>query len=148
MPTAFQQRSPDLRYLVPLVTNDKQHEAATAMVEKLMLKSNRSDLENARLEAMALLIQNYERKAFPKRYADPVELLKYQMEQMGLNANQLANELQIGRGRVSELLNRKRGMSLEMIRLISDRLGIPVEHLIPKYEVEATAAGLSPEENV
>lgn len=126
--------------MVPLVTNERQHETAVAMLEELMLKPNRSELETARLDALSLLVENYERKAFPKRYADPIDVLKFRMEQMGLNANQLANELQIGRGRVSELLNRKRGLSLGMIRLISERLHIPVEDLVPGYPLEAGAA--------
>jgi HTH-type transcriptional regulator / antitoxin HigA len=131
---------PDLRHMVPLITNKRQHEAATAAVERLMLKPKRSELDNARLEAMSLLIEAYEKRVFARRFADPIELVKYQMEQMGLNANQLANELEIGRGRMSELLNRKRGLSLEMIRLISERLGIPVEQLVGKTS-KAIAAG-------
>ena len=81
------------------------------------------------LDVLATLVDAYEQNHFPVNAADPVEAILFRMEQQGLERSDL--EAFIGsRHRVSEVLNRKRGLSLEMIRKLHAGLGIPLEVLV------------------
>ncbi|MEI8059643.1 MAG: helix-turn-helix domain-containing protein, partial [Ferruginibacter sp.] len=84
------------------------------------------------LEILGMLIENYENEKFPIGFPDPVEAIKFRMEQLGYNQTDLANVIGL-KSRASEILNRKRKLSLEMIRQIHDRLNIPTEVLIQAY---------------
>jgi HTH-type transcriptional regulator/antitoxin HigA len=85
--------------------------------------------EGDRFEILLTLAEAYEAKHFPVDLPDPVEAIKFRMEQVGLTANDL--EPMIGRSnRVYEILNRKRPLTLAMIRKLHDGLGIPAESLI------------------
>jgi HTH-type transcriptional regulator/antitoxin HigA len=79
-----------------------------------------------------MLIEKYENKKFPIGFPDPVEAIKFRMEQLGYNQADLANVVGL-KSRASEILNRKRKLSLEMIRQIHNRLNIPTEVLIQAY---------------
>ncbi|KAA8698216.1 MULTISPECIES: helix-turn-helix domain-containing protein [Pseudomonas] len=80
------------------------------------------------LEILALLIEKYEDEHFPMPPSDPVEAIKFRMDQMGLTARDL--EPFIGSsGRVSEVLNHKRKLSLAMIKRLHEGLRIPYERL-------------------
>ncbi|MPS29367.1 transcriptional regulator [Pigmentiphaga sp.] len=82
-----------------------------------------------RLDILATLVQAYEARHFPIDLPDPVEAIKFRMEQAGLTAKDL--EPMIGRrNRVYEILNRKRGLTLQMIWNLHKGLGIPAESLI------------------
>lgn len=82
-----------------------------------------------RLDVLVTLIQAYEAKHFKIDAADPVEAIKFRMEQGGLTIKDL--EPMIGRSnRVYEVLNRKRPLTLRMIRKLSSELGIPAQALI------------------
>ena len=88
-----------------------------------------------RLDVLATLIDAYEAEHYPMEPPDPVEAIKFRMEQQGLSRKDL--EPLIGtRTRVAEVLNRKRSLSIGMIRRLHDRLGISAEVLIrpPKKE--------------
>lgn len=85
--------------------------------------------EEDEMEILVTLIEAYERKHFPIQAADPVEAIKFRMEQQGLTPKDL--EPYIGSsGRVSEILNRKRGLSLQMAKRLHDGLHIPFESLL------------------
>ena len=84
------------------------------------------------LEVLGMLIDNYENDKFPVGFPDPIEAIKFRMEQLGYNQTDLANVVGL-KSRASEILNRKRKLSLEMIRQIHDRLNIPTEVLIQAY---------------
>jgi len=85
--------------------------------------------EGDELEVLATLVEVYEEKHFPIGAADPVEAILFRMEQQDLKRKDL--EAFIGsRHRVSEVLNRKRGLSLDMIRRLHAGLGIPLEALV------------------
>lgn len=88
-------------------------------------------------EILLTLVEAYEVKHFPIDLPDPVAAIKFRMDQTGLTAKDL--EPMIGRSnRVSEVLNRKRPLTLPMIRKLHDRLGIPAESLIrPSMDVPA-----------
>jgi HTH-type transcriptional regulator/antitoxin HigA len=79
-----------------------------------------------------MLIDNYEMEKFPIGFPDPVEAIKFRMEQLGYNQTDLANVVGL-KSRASEILIRKRKLSLEMIRQIHEGLNIPTEVLIQAY---------------
>jgi HTH-type transcriptional regulator / antitoxin HigA len=95
-------------------------------------------LEGDRLDVLATLIDAYEAQHYPMDPPDPIEAIKFRMEQQGLTRKDL--EPLIGtRTRVAEVLNRKRGLSIEMIRRLHRELGISAEVLI-RSSRRATAA--------
>src|SRR5947209_13553493 len=82
-----------------------------------------------RLDVLATLIDVYETQHFPMDPPDPIEAIQFRMEQQGLSRKDL--EPLIGtRTRVAEVLNRRRSLSIAMIRRLHERLGIPAEVLI------------------
>ena len=88
-----------------------------------------------RLDILATLVQAYEERHFPIGAPDPVEAIKFRMEQSGLSVKDL--EPLIGKSnRVYEILNRKRPLTLAMIRRLHQALGIPAEVLIAETVVE------------
>ena len=90
------------------------------------------------LDVLVLLIEDYETRNFPIDPPDPVEFLQFIMEQRGLARKDL--EPFIGsRARVAEVLNRVRPLSLEMIRSLSEGLGLPADVLVRRYELKAAA---------
>jgi HTH-type transcriptional regulator/antitoxin HigA len=125
------------------IRTEEDYALAMAEVERLWGASLGTP-EGDRLDVLATLIEAYEAKHFPMDIPDPVEALKFRMEQQGLKRKDL--EPILGpRMRVSEVLNRKRGLSIEMIRKAHTKLGIPAEILIlpSRKAVRAKAAGKS-----
>jgi HTH-type transcriptional regulator / antitoxin HigA len=104
------------------------YEAALAQVESLW-GAKLGTPEGDTLDVLATLIDSYESERFPFDLPDPVDAIQFRMEQQGLTRKDL--EPMIGsRTRVSEILNRKRGLSIEMIRRLHAGLGIPADVLI------------------
>jgi HTH-type transcriptional regulator / antitoxin HigA len=94
--------------------------------------------EADRLEVLTLLVQAYEAEHYPVPDPDPIELLLHVMEARGLTRKDL--EPYIGsRARVAEVLNRIRPLTLDMIRRLSEGLGIPADILVRKYELTEAA---------
>ncbi|MDC8001991.1 helix-turn-helix domain-containing protein [Aequorivita todarodis] len=83
-------------------------------------------------EVLSILIEKYEDENFPIGMPDPIEAIKFRMEQMGMNQKDLAEVVGFT-SRVSEILNRKRKLTLNMIRKLSDALQIPTEVLVQEY---------------
>ncbi len=104
------------------------YRAALREIESLMsAKANSPDGE--RLDVLATLVQAYESRHFSLALPDPIEAIKFRMEQLALTAKDL--EPMIGRrNRVYEVLNRTRPLTLPMIRKLHEQLGIPAESLI------------------
>ena len=91
-----------------------------------------------RLDVLATLIDSYEAQHYPMDPPDPVEAIKFRLEQQGLGRKDL--EPLIGsRARVAEIMNRKRGLSIEMIRRLHEELGISAEVLIRPSRKQAAA---------
>jgi len=104
------------------------HRAALKEIESLMA-ARPGTPEGARLDILATLVQAYEAKHFPMDLPDPVEAIRFRMEQSGLVPKDLVP--MIGQiNRVYEVLNRKRPLTLQMIRRLHKDLGIPAESLI------------------
>ena len=90
--------------------------------------------ESDELEILTLLVMDYEKHHYPIKEPDPVEFIKYLMELRGIGQNDLATLLN-SRSRASEILNRKRPLTLDQIRRISAAWNVPVELLARVYEL-------------
>ena len=88
--------------------------------------------EGDELEVLGLLIDKYEQEHYPIEYPDPIEAIKFRMEQLGYSQNDLAKVVGL-KSRASEILNRRRKLSLDMIRQLHKSLGIPTDVLIQAY---------------
>jgi len=110
------------------IRNSSDHESALKRIEALMSAQN-GTAEGDELEVLATLVDAYEREHFSIDAPDPVDAIKYRMEQMGLNRKDLEPFLG-SRARVSEVMNKKRGLSLAMIRSLHENLEIPLDALI------------------
>ncbi|HET8572334.1 MAG TPA: helix-turn-helix domain-containing protein [Edaphocola sp.] len=88
--------------------------------------------EGDELEILGILIEKYEEECFPMDMPDPVEAIKFRLEQLNYDQNDLADIIGL-KSRASEILNRKRKLSLNIIRKLSARLHIPTEVLIQAY---------------
>jgi HTH-type transcriptional regulator / antitoxin HigA len=84
------------------------------------------------LEILGILIEKYEDEHFPINLPDPVEAIKFRMEQMGYGQAELSKIVGL-KSRASEVLNRKRKLSLEMIRQLNKKMRIPAEVLVQAY---------------
>ncbi len=116
---------------IRLVKTVRQHRQYLAEISKLMEKDpSPHSAEGARLELLAKLVEDYEKVHFPIAKPDPVEAIKFRMEQQGLRQKDLAVVLG-GKNRASEVLSRKRPLTVQMIRALNRRLHIPTELLVP-----------------
>lgn len=110
------------------IRDDKQHRAALKTIERLW-DARAGTHEHDLLEVLATLVEDYEEKHHPILPPDPVEAIRFRMDQLGLDRKAL--EPCIGsRARVSEVLARKRRLTLDMIRRLHKQLGIPAEVLL------------------
>lgn len=120
-----------------LVKTDIDFRAAMAEIETLW-KAEPGTPDGDRLEVLLALVELYEAKAHPIPPSDPIDAIEFMMEQRGLTRRDL--EPLIGhRGRVAEVLNRKRPLTLDMIRRLSKELHIPAEILVRDYELNRAA---------
>jgi HTH-type transcriptional regulator/antitoxin HigA len=119
------------------IRSDDDHAAAMVELEKLWgAKTGTPDGD--RLEVLITLIDEYETKRWPFDAPDPIAAIEFRMEQLGLTRKDL--EPMIGsRARVAEIMNRKRGLSIEMIRKLHAQLGIPADVLIKPTKREEAA---------
>ena len=118
------------------IKTKKDYDNALVQLEKIF-DAKRGTKEGDMLEILSLLIENYEEEHYPIDPPDPIEAIKFRMDQMGYNQNDLADTIG-SKSRVSEVLNRKRKLTLPMIRNISKKLNIPSDTLIREYELEYT----------
>ncbi|RFA24325.1 transcriptional regulator [Alkalilimnicola ehrlichii] len=110
------------------IRTDADYRATLAEIEALMMAQPDTP-EGDRLDVLVTLVEAYERDHFPLDLPDPIEAVKFAMEQRGLEPKDL--EPMIGRrNRVYEVLNRKRPLTLNMVRSLHQGLGIPAESLI------------------
>jgi HTH-type transcriptional regulator / antitoxin HigA len=110
------------------VRSERDHEAALARISELM-GSKPGTAAGDELDVLATLVDAYESARFPIDTPDPVTVIKFQMEQQGLTRRDM--QPMIGsRARVSEVLNRRRSLTLPMIRRLHAGLGIPVDLLL------------------
>lgn len=118
------------------VRSEADYQAALKEIEKL-IESQPGTPEGDRLDVLVTLVEAYEAKHFPiPEPFDPVQVLEHYMESRGLSRSDLIAYLG-SKERVSEVLNRKRGLSLQMIQRLHAGLGIPADLLIGKQGHQA-----------
>lgn len=110
------------------IRNDADHDAALVRIETLWGAPMGSP-EGDELEVLSVLVEKYEAEHYPLPPSDPIEAIKFRMDQQGLTPKDLEPYLGSS-GRVSEVLNRKRKLSLTMIKRLHDGLRIPYESLL------------------
>ncbi len=110
------------------IRNDADYEAALREIERLWGAKDGTP-EGDRLDVLTTLVEAYEEKHFPMDAPDPIEAIKFRLEQQGLDHRALVGVIG-GWSRVYEVMHRKRRLSLEMIRRLNQRFGIPAEVLM------------------
>lgn len=113
------------------IKTEKDYNQALERLEEIF-DAKTGSTQGDELEVLGILIDQYENENFPIGMPDPIEAIKFRMEQLGYNQNDLANIVGL-KSRASEILNRKRKLSLEMIRQLHERLHIPTDVLIQAY---------------
>lgn len=113
------------------IKTEKDYNLALARLDKIFDAKPGTD-EGDELEVLGILVDQYENEHFPIGMPDPIEAIKFRMEQMGYNQTDLAKIVGL-KSRASEILNRKRKLTLEMIRQLHEQLNIPTEVLIQAY---------------
>ena len=125
-----------MKNLKPIRTK-ADYEASLAEVERLW-GARRGTRKGDRLDILATLIDAYESEHYLMDPPDPIEAIKFRMEQQGLSRKDLA-EILGSRTRVAEVLNRRRGLSINMIRRLHQKLGISVDVLIRPIRTKKAA---------
>ncbi|HAM88833.1 MAG: hypothetical protein US83_C0006G0069 [Candidatus Falkowbacteria bacterium GW2011_GWC2_38_22] len=109
------------------IKNNKDYKKALARIEKIWDVKGNAQI-NDELEILSVLIEKYEEEHYTILPPDPIEAIKFRMEQMGLEKKDLAEI--IGANRSSEVLHGKRGLTLKMIRDLHSALKIPIDSLV------------------
>jgi HTH-type transcriptional regulator/antitoxin HigA len=123
---------------INLIHSEADYQAALARIESLWDAEDGSAAAE-QLEVLAMLVEAYEKAHHPIKAPDPIDFLHYIMETRGLNRKDM--EPCIGpRGRVSDILNRVRPLTLDMIRRLSLEMNLPAEVLIQDYPLRREAA--------
>lgn len=119
-----------------VLKTERDHQAALAYVERLMEQSSPNEAE---LELWSLLVETYEESHFPIATPDPIEAIRFRMDQAGLQLTDLLPYLQ-SKSKISEVMNRKRPLSLAMIRALHAGLKIPAAVLMQESTASTTRA--------
>jgi HTH-type transcriptional regulator/antitoxin HigA len=127
-----------------IIKTEEQYRRYLTEVRKLAARNPKLEsVEGGRLELLAKLVEDYEKARFMFQKPDPVDAILFRMEQQGLRQKDIAPLLG-GKNRASEVLSRKRALTLPMIRALYERLDIPPALLIreprAKYRVKRSRA--------
>ena len=114
-----------------IIKTEKDYNLALKRLEEIF-DAKKGTKHGDELELLSLLIDNFEKEKHAIDLPDPIEAIKFRMEQLGYKQKDLAEVIGL-KSRVSEILNRKRKLTLEMIRKLHDVLGIPTEVLVREY---------------
>jgi HTH-type transcriptional regulator/antitoxin HigA len=113
------------------IKTKKDYQAAMDRLEAIF-DAKPGTPEGDELEVWGILIDKYEQERYPIGYPDPIEAIKFRMEQLGYSQSDLAKVVGL-KSRASEILSKKRKLTLEMIRQLHQVLGIPTDVLIQSY---------------
>jgi len=114
-----------------VIKNNKEYHKALEHLNEIF-DAKKGSKHGDEMELLSLLIDLYEKEKTPLQMPDPIEAIKFRMDQLGYKQKDLAAILGL-KSRVSEILNRKRKLNLEMIRKINESLGVSTEVLIREY---------------
>lgn len=117
--------------MIKPIKTKKDYQSALKRLE-MIFDAKAGTNEGDEAEILSILIDNYESKHFPIPSADPIEAIKFRMEQEGYTQSDLANVIGL-KSRASEILNRKRKLTLEMIRNLHEQWKIPTDILMRVY---------------
>jgi len=117
-----------------LIKNEKEYQQALKRLD-LLFDAPAGTPQGDEVDVLALLIEDYEEKHFEMEEPDPIKAIRIRMEEMNLKQVDLIDEMG-GKNRVSEVLNHKRKLTLEMIRNLSKRLNLSTELLVRDYELK------------
>lgn len=118
---------------VNIIRTEDDHEKALARMEKLWGSASGTP-KGDELELLMLVVEAYEEANYPIPPPDPIEAIRFRMEQQGLKPSGLAEQLGLTRARMSEILNRKRALTLDQVRRLHD-FGVPAEVLVREYDL-------------
>ncbi len=119
--------------MIKPIKNNKQYQQGLSRVYELMQKDIKPNSSNSdELEILSLLIKEYENGNYPMPKPNPIEAIRFRLDQKGLTEADLADIIGY-RSRKSEILSGKRKLSLAMIRKLNEELQIPAEVLIRAY---------------
>ncbi len=118
---------------IKLIKTESDYQAALKRLE-IIFDAEIGTQESDEADILGLMIDDYEKKNYPIEAPDPIEAIKIRMEEMQLKQVDLVNEIG-GKSRVSEILNRKRKLTVEMIRKLTDRLSLSPNILINDYQL-------------
>ena len=113
------------------IKTEKNYKRALERLEEIF-DAELGSKDGDELEILSILIEKYEKENFPIGMPDPIEAIKFRMEQLGMKQKDLAEVVGL-KSRVSEILNKKRKLTIDMIRKLSKSLSIPTEVLIQDY---------------
>jgi HTH-type transcriptional regulator/antitoxin HigA len=117
--------------IIKPIKTKKDYQKALDRLE-LIFDAKPGSNEGDELEILGILVDQYEKDHFPIGLPDSVEAIKFRMEQLGYNQNDLAKIVGL-KSRASEILNNRRKLTLEMIRQLHSELNIPTDVLIQNY---------------
>ena len=117
---------------VRVIKSEHENEAALARIEELMELMQTHDVEDE-IELLATLVELYEEKAYPIPHPKPVDAIRFRMEQLDLKQKDLIPYIG-SKSKVSEVMSGKRSLSLSMIRMLHEGLGIPLEVLVGRED--------------
>lgn len=115
------------------IKNDRDYRNALKRLE-VIFDAQTGTAESDEADVLALLVDEYEKKHYPIEAPDPIEAIKIRMEEMHLKQIDLAEDIG-GKSRVSEVLNKKRRLTIEMIRNLTIRLNLSPGLLIKDYQL-------------
>ena len=119
---------------VKLIKTEEEYKLALNRLE-VVIDASIGTPESDEADVLALLVDEYEKQHFPIEAPDPIEAIKIRMEEMQLKQNDLIAEIG-GKSRVSEILNKKRKLTLEMIRNLAVRLNLSAGLLVRDYQLK------------
>ncbi|GAB3834578.1 helix-turn-helix domain-containing protein [Pontibacter rugosus] len=118
---------------ISIIENEEQYQAYLARVDELF-EAPQDSLEAKELELLVLLVNKYEEEHYPISTPDPIDFIKVRMEDLGLKDKDMVPYLG-DKAIVSKILNRKRKLSIDMIRRLHNGLRFPLDVLVQDYEV-------------
>jgi HTH-type transcriptional regulator/antitoxin HigA len=118
--------------LKPIKTEDQYDEALARIYDLMQMDIKPDTAESDELEILVILVKEYENEHYPMSAPNPLEAIKFRLDQMGLSEKELGEILGY-RSRKSEILSGKRKLSLAMIRKLNEVLHIPANVLIQTY---------------
>jgi len=123
------------QFKMKLITTEKEYNKALDRIDEIFDSSPKSK-EGQEAEVLALLIEEYEEKCYPIESPDPITAIRIRMEELELKQKDLVGVIG-SKGIVSEVLNRKRKLTVAMIRNLSEKLKITAQILIQDYELKS-----------